>query len=147
MINVNTGEIIIGDNLIIINKNLNEKTLLSSKLYDKVESNYEINGWKYYTTEVIDILGTGFMMTFVFKKSKLNNVSLKHFGTIEERPFDVENEKKRQEIHNEWLQRILGESYETYVWGIKYKFEWGEVTSSFDPRTPQSEIYISYKKR
>lgn len=147
MIDVNTGEIIIGDNLIIINKNLNEKALLSSKLYEKVESSYEINGWKYYTTQVIDILGTGFMMTFVFKNSKLDNVSLKHFGTIEERPFDDENEIKRQKLHNEWLQKIFGESYETYVWGIKYKFKWGEVTSSFDPRTPQSEIYISYKKR
>lgn len=146
MINMCSGEIIIGDNLVKVSKHLNEQTFLASKLFEKVIKNYKINGWIYYLTEIIDVLGTSFMLTFVFKDSKLDNISLKHFGTIEEKPFDEENEIKRQKIHSDWLKNIFGDSYETHIWGIKYEFKWGEVTSNFDPRSMQSGIYLRYKK-
>ena len=146
MINVKTGEIKLIDINEKINKDLSEEAFLLTNINSRIKKSYEINGWKYYITKSMEILDINFVITFAFKKSQLEHISLKHFGSLKEEPFNQENELKRCEIHNDWLKSFLGKPHETQVWGIRYNFKWGSITSNYDPRSVQSEIYISYNK-
>ncbi|WP_162010679.1 hypothetical protein [Ruminiclostridium cellulolyticum] len=83
-------------------------------------------------------------MKLVYNDTNLEMCALKHYGSFEEIPYCSENEIKRLHIHNQWLENMLGKPRESEDWGIKYKFQWGEISSVYSPQTPESAIFIKW---
>lgn len=109
-----------------------------------VQRTYSINGWNYYTFKLININCLDFMLKLTFKDDILEFCSLKHFGSFEDIPFDSDNEIKRLQIHNKWLEKLLGKPSKCGEWRVQYNFKWGEITSGYSPQTPESAIYIKW---
>ncbi|MBT2647093.1 hypothetical protein J7E52_10230 [Bacillus sp. ISL-34] len=54
--------------------------------------------------------------------------------------------KKKKEIHDKWVEEILGKPDIKKGDSLIYNRTWGEVTSFEDKKSGQGEIWISYKK-
>ncbi|MCY9139467.1 hypothetical protein [Peribacillus frigoritolerans] len=54
--------------------------------------------------------------------------------------------KKKKEIHDKWVEEILGKPDIKKGDSLIYNRTWGEATSFEDKKSGQVEIWISYKK-
>jgi len=143
MIDKNNGDIKILTNT-TINKSFTEQELQSDDIINMLQRTYTINDWNHYTFKLININGLDLMLKLTYKDSVLEMCSLKHSGSFEEIPFSTDNEIKRLQIHNQWLENMLGKPNESGEWGIKYNLKWGEISSVYNPQTPESGIYIKW---
>ncbi|KNY30532.1 hypothetical protein [Pseudobacteroides cellulosolvens] len=143
MLDINNGDLKLLTNT-TINKSFTEQKLKSDNIINMVQRTYAINGWNYYTFKLININGLDLMLKLTFKDDVLEFCSLKHYGSFEEIPFDTDNEIKRLQIHNQWLENMLGKPSEGGEWRVQYNFKWGEVSSGYSPQTPESAIYIKW---
>ena len=143
MLNIGNGDIKLLTNT-IINKSFTEKKLQLDEIYKMINRSYTINEWRYYTFKLVSINNLDLVIKLVYNDTNLEMCSLKHYGSFEEIPYCSENEIKRLHIHNHWLENMLGKPSESEDWGIKYKFQWGEVSSVYSPQTPESAIFIKW---
>src|ERR1700709_914285 len=65
--------------------------------------------------------------------------------------WSIEKEQAAQARNEAWLARILRPPHESfprgpYPDGKCYRFEWGVIQSSYDPRSASSSLIISYAK-
>lgn len=127
-----------------INKRFTEQKLKSDDLISMLERTYTINGWNYYIFKLININGLDVMLNLTYKDSVLEMCSLQHYGSFEEIPFSSDNEIRRMQIHNKWLENMFGKPSKSGEWGIKYNFKWGEISSVYSPQTPESGIYFKW---
>lgn len=143
MINVGNGDIKLLTNT-IINKSFIEKKLQVDEIYKMINRSYTINGWRYYTFKLVSINNLDLVIKLAYNDTNLEMCSLKHYGSFNEIPYCSENEIKRLHIHNHWLENMLGKPSKSEDWGIKYKFQWGEISSVYSPQTPESAIFIKW---
>ena len=53
-----------------------------------------------------------------------------------EKEWTEKNELARKELHDEWLLRELGPP--------PYRYEWGNLSSEYDPKGCVSDIIVAY---
>jgi predicted AAA+ superfamily ATPase len=144
MIDIIKGKISLREDNIIINKNYTKEKFINSSLFKTVFNKFESAYTSNYSIKPQVILGNEFGLTLTFNKSSLESISL-ITTEIKGIPFDEENEEKIKMLHDKWLEKLFGKPHETGPYWLKYKFEWGEVLSSLDPRAGQSEISFVFK--
>jgi hypothetical protein len=81
--------------------------------------------------------GRTFNVVLHFEGDRLTMIRLAdddpRFGTS----FDTADEPGRKKSHDDWLLATLGPP--------PYAYPWGEVGSTYDPRSESSDIYIRYR--
>jgi hypothetical protein len=145
MLDLHEGKIVINNLRFVIDKNLTKEKFLFSPLSKLIFNSFESANWISYSIEPQHILRKKFSLTFTFKDSIFESLALR-YSEMEEIPYDEENEEKRKAVHDRWLQELFGEPHEYGPYWNKYKFTWGSILSSLDPRAGQSEIYLAFKK-
>jgi hypothetical protein len=81
----------------------------------------------------------GITASAAFENDRLNEVSLLFDLPSEDgRQWTEELELERKKIHDQWLLAELGKP--------PYRYSWGEVVSSFDPKGCVSDIILRYAR-
>jgi hypothetical protein len=79
----------------------------------------------------------GIAATASFMNDRLSGVTLMmQMPTDKDRLWTEELERKRKGIHDDWLRAELGEP--------PYRYDWGDISSAFDPKGCVSDIILSY---
>lgn len=142
MITVNNGSIEIKDKLLIITPNLTKQVFQNSDLYEDVVKEENKSFSIYYVKPQI-IGKSKFAMTFFFNETGLIdfiNINLSNESTISSwESWNKDREMDKQIAHDKWLERNIGKS--------PYKYNWGEIDSTYDPRSGSSFITVRYYKR
>lgn len=130
MIDKSTGEIMLIDS-VRIGPWLSHKQFLSSPLYQGATSLIHNEGWHSYRIE-----GTSAHQQKLYIMLQFFNSTLKWIDFVAESGAEIdESEQKR--MHDQLLEGWLGAG--------PYEYEWGEAVSSYDPKSDQSSIIISYR--
>lgn len=91
-------------------------------------------GWTHYDVRP----EPGIAATLLYDGDRLDRVYLM-MDTPSDRPdqWSEAIEHERKDIHDKWLRDALGNP--------PYEFEWGKITSQYDPRSCASDIIVSYR--
>ncbi len=137
--NIKNGDLAIQDKSFTIGRGLIKTDFVQSKLYDEV-INEKSYGFTFYNLNSQLISNEWFDITLYFNnKDILNlvNISLSNEGDIASWNNWSENEQiKKKDMHDKWLKKNIGNP--------PYKYDWGEISSSYDPRSGSSMITIKY---
>lgn len=77
--------------------------------------------------------------TLLFNGERLENVAWAFTMPDEaEGDWSEESEMRRKKVHEDWLQKELGNP--------PYRFNWGEVSSEYDPKGVSSAIIVVYDR-
>ncbi|HEV2801753.1 MAG TPA: hypothetical protein VGW12_14860 [Pyrinomonadaceae bacterium] len=131
MIDKATGDLVL-DASVRIGRWLTRREFLSSPLCRQAGSLIHNEGWHSYGLEAAGINQQRLFITLQFFGS-----TLKWIDFVVDAGGDVdESEQKR--LHDALLVEWLGAA-------PPYVYEWGEVSSSYDPRSDTSSIFVGYK--
>lgn len=130
MIDKSTGELVLTDTL-RIGPWLSHRQFLSSPLYKRATSLIHNEGWHSYRIEPTIINQHKFYIRLQFLHSTLKWIDFVAGGGV-----DID-ESEQQRIHDRLLEGWLGTG--------PYEYEWGDVVSSYDPRSDSSSVIVSYK--
>ncbi|MDM5318226.1 hypothetical protein QUF49_19700 [Fictibacillus sp. b24] len=144
MLDIHKGKLVINKLQFVVDKNLNKEKFLYSPLSKLIFNKFESANWISYSIQPQYIMGKTFGLTFTFKDSIFQTLALS-YSEMKEIPYDKENEEKRKAVHDAWLQELFGEPHEYGPFWTKYKFTWGSISSSLDPRAGQSIIYFAFE--
>jgi hypothetical protein len=136
MIDKNTGELVLDAGLRIPPFCAKEALLASPLGQGAVEKN-KGPGWTDVKVPPQRIDGRDFLVIFHFHEGLLAGLHLMdddpRYGTS----FETADEAGRKVAHDAWLAETLGRPPYTYAWG--------EVGSTYDPRSDSSEVYVRYR--
>lgn len=123
----------------VIGPNLLETLFLSSRLSSSARFDSGNDGWTRYS-------GRGFLdndqecsFTLFFYNGVLKRISWRPLwpgAPTAWKNWTEEKELKVNELNNQLLLRVLGPP--------PYEYEWGQISSSYDPRSGSSNIYVVY---
>lgn len=139
MIELVNGTINIKNKEYIIRPKQTVQDFLSSDLYcEVIDQQLHIFSNYYIKPQVIE--GQKFIMRLFFNKSKV--IDSVKIGIIDDdkiptwNTWSEDNELERKSKHDKWLRKVLGPP--------PYRYDWGEITSNYDPRSGSSMITIRY---
>jgi hypothetical protein len=137
LININTGEFYISDNVKIERFKNYDEVLMQ---FVNIETKDIGNGYKWIYCKNIEIDNLSFNIGICFYCNKLFCID---FGFTFEQQKNVtwdnwneESEIKRKEIYENWLTKNIGS---------KRKFSWGTIGAYYDPRSGTSAMNIKYR--
>jgi hypothetical protein len=98
-------------------------------------------GWTLISYDPIELDGHRIYFTLRFHEQLLTKVSL---AFVEGEATPIE----RQEQHRLYLEKDLGIPTQTLHNGLTviYRYSWGEISASYDPRNGSSLIHVSWKE-
>jgi hypothetical protein len=102
---------------------------------------------KTYSAGVREIGDQRFTVWLTFDGGRLQSVNLSLHDPKETASWDTwseKREKQRKKKHDALLEKTLGPPTHSDVVGAHYELPWGQVLSSFDPRSASSEVVVSY---
>lgn len=149
-----TGEIILLDNDISINKNLEKKQVIQSILYkDYLNSTQDMeNGYFWLRFNPINLFGVQIKISMCFKEENLFSVNMYIIGSdfpTSWYDWTEEGELKRKKLHDVFLKEIFQRKPDKNIRkpypSTCFNFKWGEVCSIFDIRSGSSSISIKYR--
>ena len=141
MISNDNGSLTINKYKTVLNGTLTKEEFENSELFMEV-LNFQIYGYTNYYLNPQTIDDSKFIIVLYFNKSDvleyvklgmLYNGNMPSWNNCSE----VE-ELKRKDAHDKWLLMHIGKP--------PYKYNWGEVSSNYDPRSVSSMITIRYYK-
>jgi len=130
MIDKSTGELILTGS-VRIGRWLTRRQFLASPLYRRATSLIHNEGWHSYGVEATSINQQKFFITLQFLHS-----TLKWIDFVVDGGNDLD-EAGQKHLHDGLLEQWLGAG--------PYEYAWGHITSSYDPRSDTSSIYVGYK--
>lgn len=137
MIDIKNGSIALQN--FLIRKGLTKDDFLSSNLFSEV-LNHQEYGFTTYSLKPQLIENEKFIMVLYFNKNDiidLVNLSLSNSENIPSWDNWSESEEQRKkEEHDKWLLNNIGIP--------PYNYDWGTVSSNYDPRSGSSMITIRY---
>lgn len=92
-----------------------------------------------FITPTLHLDGLPFTLSLYFYGQQLEAAELMYSGSelgSSWADWSLEKERKRKQIHDEWLTKVLGK------WPCS--FSWGEISSEYDPKGGYSSIFIRY---
>jgi len=139
MIDKYTGELFIDSASVGIGPRFTRKDFVSSIVSN--ESRVLVKNEPYCSFSVgsHEISGLRFIVSLSFYGDILESIELTH---DDEEPissssdWSEEKELKRKRIHDQWLTSLQGRT--------SHRYSWGEIWSSYDPRSDSSSIIIRY---
>ncbi len=139
MIDLVNGGLALDRNSLIIRKGLTKNEFEKSSLIDEVLNHQSYGFTSYYIRPQL-IGNTFFVIVLYFNPQDiLDFVNLSLTDSDRVPSWDDWSEsraKQKKEEHDEWLLRNIGKP--------PYKFPWGEISSTYDPRSGSSKITIKY---
>ena len=139
MIDEKTGELI-SENGVVIGPNLKRDSFLASEIGVSSKIFVRNEPWCSYRIEGLKISGLVFVVVLYFYGLDLNEIEICNsdvrFGETWS-DWSLENELKRKQSHDKWLDQIIGS---------KRNFSWGDIFSVYDQRSGGSSIKIRYKR-
>ena len=136
MIDKNTGELVL-DTGLRIPPFCAKAAILASPLGQGAVEKSKGPGWTDVKVPPQKIDGRDFILIFHFHDDLLAGLHLMdddpRYGTS----FETADEPGRKAAHDAWLAETLGRP--------PYKYPWGEVGSTYDPRSESSEVYVLYR--
>jgi len=130
-----TGELTLGENS-MWRPSLHLKDFLNSSWADDCKTGVKNAGFESYHLRTIDE-GQEIALTLTFFQGILSQLSFACIeGSTSWADWSVQNALKLKEKHDQILLRCLG--------APPYKFPWGEIWSSYDPRSGSSAVGVRY---
>ena len=148
MIQKNNGDIT--TSLGLINSKLTLDEYRTTELFNDISDFVDHqNGHANYTFRNIKIGNQDFSITLYFHGNKLFIVSLFcHIELLNNEiswsNWSLESEQKRKELHDKLLVKWLGKG-KVNSNTLIYKYKWGIINSTYDPKSGSSNISINYK--
>jgi hypothetical protein len=140
LIDKTNGEIALCDKKLIIKRGLTENDFITSKLYGDI-INQSNSGLKRYYIRPQLMYGNLFVIILCFGKDELISMlqlALAIDGKIPSWDnWSEEVQFNKKKMHDEWLLKHIGLP--------PYQYEWGSISSNYDPRSSSSIITIRYK--
>lgn len=130
MIDKSTGELILSGS-VRIGRWLTRRQFLSSPFYQRATNLIRNEGWHSYGVEATGINQQKLFITLQFLHS-----TLKWIDFVVDGGKDLD-EAGQKHLHDTSLEQWLGAG--------PYVYAWGQVTSSYDPRSDTSSICVGYK--
>jgi len=130
MIDKATGDLIL-DGSVRIGRWLTRRQFLSMPLYRRATSLIHNEGWHSYAIEATGINQEKLFITLQFLDSTLKWIDLAVDGGN-----DLDQSEQKQ-MHDRLLDEWLG--------AAPCEYAWGQVSSSYDPRSDTSSIIVSYR--
>ena len=130
MIDKSTGELLLIGS-VRIGRWLTRRQFLASPLYQRATSPIHNEGWHSYEVEATSINRQKLFIRLQFLHS-----TLKWIDFVVDGGNDLD-EAGQKHLHDRLLEQWLGAD--------PYVYAWGQVTSSYDPRSDTSSIYVGYK--
>lgn len=116
-----------------VSRNTSKASFLASALGRGAET--AVENAPYVTYRIRPEPGIG--ATLLFEGQELRNVGWAIVMPGEDDgDWSVESEMRRKSLHDDWLQKELGEP--------PYRFSWGEIVSEFDAKGVSSAIIVVY---
>lgn len=147
MIDATIGNIKLGD--VLISKAMNAENFLES---NAVKYIYKKEQSIYLTVYLKNILydNQTFIVVLYFNEQKVLKFVSMCIGSDTDKSWSDWSEERELDIkrkNDEWLSKQLGEPTrsENYPYPIdEYEYDWGTVSSSYDPRSASSSIWVNY---
>lgn len=139
MIDIDTGDLVL-DSGNVIGRKMTKSGFVKSDLYSKVKEVQDFS-WTNYCLFPQSIGDSQFVIVIFFNpQGRLAYVKLGLSQNGELQTWDQWSEQKELELkqeHDNWLRHLIGPP--------PYEYEWGAISSSYDPRSGSSMITIRYK--
>jgi len=136
LLDTNSGNFYVGAHF-TLHANLKYQELVAAGMVFSREFNMK-TGWIFRTTGPHLLCGHEANLSLGFLNDEIKTV---HFALIEKNEM---NSSDLLKIHNQFLLRELGAANHQSGDGIGYRFSWGVVESSIDPRGGSCEIVLSW---
>jgi hypothetical protein len=140
MIDIQNGDIVLGDNIFLIHRGLTKDDFLKSKLRTEV-LNEQVHTFSNYFLKPQKIGNQRFTVSLFFNPQnridfiQMSMVSNGNIPAWDNWSEDGEQDRKR--AHDQWLEDNMGKP--------PYRYSWGERASNYDPRSGSSMITIRYQ--
>lgn len=140
MLDKNTGELYIESIPVKLGLSFTRDAFSSTP---GVAQSQDVNGsYHSYSLGEQRVAGQPFFVALYFYGQQLESVDLAHsteeFGASWD-DWSEEREVRRKRLHDDWLRGQTGHASQVY--------EWGEVSSDYDPRSGRSSIVIRYSRQ
>ena len=139
MIDKNTGELFIDSAAVGIGPRFTRKDFVSSILSNGSRALVNNEPYCSFSVGSHEIYGLRFIVSLWFYGDILESIELTY---DDEEPgssrsdWSEVKEFDRKRIHDQWLTSLQG--------GASHRYSWGEIRSSYDPRSDSSSITIRY---
>ncbi|WP_342603970.1 hypothetical protein [Peribacillus sp. FSL E2-0159] len=140
-----TGDILLKGN--ILNGNTNKQDFCIKFQNELLSSDISNNMFVFKDAIMLD--GIYFWIVVNFQNGKVSRIELDNADESLKNTYNNwanYKAKKKKEIHDKWVEEILGKPDIKKGDSLIYNRAWGEVTSFEDKKSGQVEIWISYKK-
>lgn len=140
MINIENGQITIGDNLISLNSTLDSVSTMG--LGEEQVTNDMNNGWIWLRVKNVEIGKYFYNISFAFNNQILSELSLifdtkKLENNLDWSNWSEKEEKIKLKRYKDWVDKLVGR---------QRKFDWGEIWVEYDERGGSSSIGLRYEK-
>lgn len=138
MIDSNTGELVL-DSGLRIPPFCEKAALLASPLGQGATEKSKGPGWIDVKVPPQRIDGRDVIVVFHFFEELLARLNLMDVDPRYGTSFETADEQGRKAAHDAWLAETLGRP--------PYEYAWGEVGSTYDPRSESSDVYVRYRRQ
>jgi hypothetical protein len=140
MIDIDNGDIYINNGNFVIKKGLSKNNFINSNLFNEVLHQDDDIYTRYFIKP--QLIGNDYFFINLYFDSK-NILQLVDISMLDDdgswpiwENWSEEKELSRRERHNKWLEDNIGKN--------QYKYSWGSISSTYDPRSGASSITINY---
>jgi hypothetical protein len=115
-----------------------KEALMASPLGRGATERPKGQGWVDVRLPAVHTDGMTFCAIFHFHEGELAGMHLMDDDPRFGDSWETADEEGRKASHDAWLARTLGPP--------PYEYAWGEVGSSYDPRSDSSQIYVQFRR-
>jgi hypothetical protein len=106
--------------------------------------------WATYSAGIQDLAGKRFAILLCFHGEQLQTIDLSLSESDDETSWNAwseASERAKKKRHDTLLRKVFGEPTHVSEVGSQFDRAWGEVISTYDPRSASSSIVVSYRRQ